>query len=221
MCFSAAASLSAAGVTGAVGVLTLAKTAHVRELPLAVVPLIFSAQQALEGALWLTIGQNSPASQVGLLVDMFVAIALVVWPVWVPLAAGLVESRRNHKLVLYAMLALGAAMAAYGAHDMTAHPFSVQIAQHALCYVNATPYSPVMMAGYIACVCAPLFISSDPVLRLLGAIVGVGLAIAAGFFYMAFTSVWCFFAAAASGVIYFHFYRRAAARLSRLAHVAI
>ena len=50
MCFSAAASLSAAAVTGAVGVLTLAKTANARELPLAVVPLVFSAQQALEGA---------------------------------------------------------------------------------------------------------------------------------------------------------------------------
>ena len=59
-----------------------------------------------------------------------------------------------------------------------------------------------------------------PVLRLLGAIVGVGLAIAAGFFYMAFVSVWCFFAAAASGLIYFHFYRRAA-RLSRLANMAV
>jgi hypothetical protein len=221
MCFSAVASLSAAVVTGAVGVLTLSKAASLRELPLAAAPLLFSLQQALEGALWLTIDQNSPATQWGLLVNMFVALALVVWPAWVPLAAGLVEPRRNRRLVLYAMLLPGLGMAAFGAFDMTSHPFSVQVAQHALCYVNATPYPPVMMGGYMLCICAPLFISSDPVLRLMGLIVGLGLAIAAGFFYMEFISVWCFFAAAGSAVIYLHFYRRVAARLSHLARAAV
>ncbi len=60
----------------------------------------------------------------------------------------------------------------------------------------------------------PLLISSDPVLRLLGVIVGLGLAVAAGFFYLSFVSKWCFFGAAGSAVIYLYFHRRAAARLS-------
>ena len=173
---------SAAAVTGAVGILTLAKTASLRELPLAAAPLIFSVQQALEGALWLTVGQNSPASQWGLLVNMFVGIALIVWPAWVPLAAGLVEPRRNRQFVLYALLLPGLGMAAFGALDMADHAFSVQVAQHALCYVNATPYPPIMMVGYILCTSAPLFVSSDPILRLLGLVVGSGLMIAAAFF---------------------------------------
>jgi hypothetical protein len=105
-------------------------------------------------------------------------------------------------------------MAIYGAHDMAVSPFTVQIVRHTLCYVNATPYPPLMMAGYILSVCVPFLISSDPLLRGLGLIVGFGLAIAAGFFYVSFISVWCFFAAAGSAVIYLYFYRRAASRLA-------
>ena len=217
MCFSAVASISAAVVTGAVGVLTLAKAANLRELPLAAAPLIFSLQQALEGALWLTVGQDSPAANSGLLVNMFVGIALIVWPALVPAAAGLVEPRRIRQMILYALLLPGLGMATFGAIDMVDHPFSVQVAQQTLCYVNSTPYPPVMMGGYILCTCVPLFISSDPVLRLLGVIVGLGLAVAAGFYYMAFVSVWCFFGAAGSAVIYLYFYRRVAATLSQLA----
>jgi hypothetical protein len=220
MCFSAVASLSAAAVTGAVGVLTLSKVATLRELPLAAAPLLFSVQQALEGILWLTAGQNGYAPYSGLAVNMFLAIALVVWPALVPAAAGLIEPRRKRQIFIYALLLPGLGMAAFGAHDMAANAFTVQVVQHTLCYINATPYPPAMMAGYILCICLPLFFSSDAVLRLLGLIVGLGLAIAAGFFYVAFVSVWCFFAAAGSAVIYLYFYKRAA-RLSLLPKAAV
>lgn len=220
MCFSAVASLSAAAVTGAVGVLTLSKAASLKELPLAAAPLVFSVQQALEGILWLNVGQNGAAPYSGLLVNMFVAVALIVWPVLAPAAAGLVEPRRKRQMIIFTLLLPGLGMAAFGAHDMVTSGFSVQVARHTLCYVNATPYPPILMGGYILCTCAPLFLSSDPVLRLLGAIVGLGLAIAAGFFYLGFVSVWCFFAAAGSAVIYLYFYRRAAARPSFLAKAA-
>jgi hypothetical protein len=220
MCFSAVASFSAAAVTGTVGLLTLSKAASLKELPLAAAPFVFSVQQALEGILWLTVGQNGAAPYTGLAVNMFLIIALIVWPVLVPAAAGLIESRNQRQMTIYAFLLPALGMAVYGAHDMVANHFAVQAVQHTLCYVNATPYPPIMMAGYILCTCAPLIISSDPILRLLGLIVGLGLAIAAGFFYLSFVSVWCFFAAAGSAVIYLYFYRRAATRFPLLTKAA-
>lgn len=216
MCFSATASISAAAVTGAVGLLTLSKVANLRELPLAAAPLVFSLQQALEGALWLTMGDNGGASYAGPLVNIFVGIALIVWPALVPAATGLVEPQRGRQLMLYGMVLLGLGLAAFGARDMIHNPFSAQVVQHTLCYVNVTPYPPVMMGGYVLCTCAPLFISSEPVLRLLGFIVGAGLAIATGFFYFSFVSVWCFFAAASSVIVYLFFHRRVSFRQANL-----
>src|SRR5262249_22728319 len=58
MCFSAAASFSAAGLLGLTGIATLAQVRNRAELPLAFTPLLFAAQQAVEGALWLTVPQG-------------------------------------------------------------------------------------------------------------------------------------------------------------------
>ena len=53
MCFSATASFLAAGVTGAIEVVAIARTRRASEAPLAAAPLIFAAQQGIEGLLWL------------------------------------------------------------------------------------------------------------------------------------------------------------------------
>ncbi len=57
------------------------------------------------------------------------------------------------------------------------------------------------------CTCVPLLLSSHPILRVLGAVVAVGGAISAYAYYATFTSVWWFFAAADSTLLYFHFKR--------------
>lgn len=220
MCFSAAASFSTAAITGTVGFMTLSKAANLRELPLAAAPLIFGLQQALEGVIWLTVSRTGAVPYVGRVVDLFLIIALILWPILVPAAVGLVESRSQRQMIIYALLLPALGMALYGAHDIATHNFSVQAVQHTLCYVNAAPYPPIMMAGYILCTCGPLIIASDLILRLLGLIVGLGLVIAGSLFFLSFVSVWCFFAAIGSAVIYLYFYRRTASRLSLLTKAA-
>src|SRR5262249_3687551 len=73
MCFSAAASFSAAGLLGLAGIGTLAQVRKRIELPLAVTPLLFAAQQAIEGVLWLTVNQGRAHSLT--LANLFAAIA--------------------------------------------------------------------------------------------------------------------------------------------------
>lgn len=51
MCFSPEASFTTAAVTAVVGVYALARIQRPRELPFAVMPLCFSAQQIGEGLL--------------------------------------------------------------------------------------------------------------------------------------------------------------------------
>ena len=53
MCFSAAANFVGSGVLGAVGVFTLTKVKHRRELLFASLPTLFAIHQFTEGFVWL------------------------------------------------------------------------------------------------------------------------------------------------------------------------
>ena len=53
MCFSAAANFVGSGALGAVGVITLTKVRHRRELLFASLPALFAIHQFIEGFVWL------------------------------------------------------------------------------------------------------------------------------------------------------------------------
>ncbi len=62
MCFSATANFVGSGVLGAVGVVTLTKVKHQRELLFASLPTLFAIHQFIEGFVWLGLdGTLSPA----------------------------------------------------------------------------------------------------------------------------------------------------------------
>src|SRR5258708_10605191 len=62
MCFSATANFVGSGVLGAVGVVTLTKVKHRRELLFASLPVLFAVHQFIEGFVWLGLdGILSPA----------------------------------------------------------------------------------------------------------------------------------------------------------------
>ena len=196
MCFSAAASFSAAGLLGLTGVGTLAQVRKRTELPLALTPLFFAAQQAIEGTLWLSVPEGRAHSLT--LANIFAAIALVVWPVMIPLAVALVEKEPLRRLPMLIMMPAGIGVAVYSAGTTLAHPYLAWPVGHALTYVDNHPYSPTMLAIYLFCTCLPPLISSSRILNLFGVIVAAGLGIAMLAFYESFVSVWCFFAALAS-----------------------
>lgn len=96
MCFSATASFVASGVLLPLGAATLTmahRKGDRQALPLAVAPLVFSLQQALEGMVWLGLdtpllatGAGSDSLTMGaVLAYLFFAFAF--WPVWMPWSA--------------------------------------------------------------------------------------------------------------------------------------
>ena len=209
MCFSAAASFSAAALLGLTGIATLAHARKRAEIPLAAVPLIFAAQQAAEGALWLTVGQGRAHSL--LLANIFAGIALVVWPVMIPLAIAMVERDPIRRLVMLILAPAGIGVAVYSAGTTLAHPYLAWPVGYTLTYVDNHPYSPSMLAIYLLCTCLPPLMSSSRILNLFGVIVAVGLGIAMLAYYESFLSVWCFFAALASFTLLRFFRQRRAA----------
>jgi len=70
----------------------LRQVTHPRELPLAVVPLLFSFQQALEGVLWLRLsGDGEHSAEISVLSVGFLVFAEFLWPTYAALAVLLVE----------------------------------------------------------------------------------------------------------------------------------
>jgi hypothetical protein len=53
MCFSAAANFVGSGALGAIGVITLTRVKHKRELLFASLPALFAIHQFIEGFVWL------------------------------------------------------------------------------------------------------------------------------------------------------------------------
>lgn len=113
MCFSASASFAVAAGTGAVGIWSARRASESREIPLALIPLIFAGQQSIEGALWLWLGQDPQFPWIGPFASGFMFLALVVWPVWAPFSAVLVEGDRGRRWAIAVILALALPLTAY------------------------------------------------------------------------------------------------------------
>jgi len=210
MCFSATASFAAAALTGAVGVATLGRVKRLRDIPLASIPLVFGAQQAIEGTLWLGLRADPGSSSNQALAATFTAIALVLWPALAPLAIGLAERNKTVRLLIYALLPVGIILGSYSMLLIAQHPYTATIVNANICYISGASYPTAGLVAYVVCTCLPPLLSTDIFVRRAGVSIGVGMGISSVFYYQGFFSVWCFFAALASAMIFGSFQRRSA-----------
>jgi len=213
MCFSATASFFTAGVAGTIGVLSLARANEGRELPLAATPLLFALQQGIEGFLWLNLPLAPGGSISTGLTVLFLFFAQVFWPVYAPIAILLVEPSEQRRRVMQLCLAIGVSVGAYLFWPILSRPHGAVILDNHIVYVTEYRPSAALALSYLASTCLPLVVSSRRTVIALGAIVLAGTVAAYAFYWEAFVSVWCFFAAAASVVILCHFERARRLRL--------
>jgi len=205
MCFSAAASFAAAGVTGLLGAGTLARKRLRSETALAGIPLLFAMQQALEGVIWLVLPTASGGAGAAALGFMYLFVAQCVWPVWAPLAVLLIEPDPRRRRLIMACLVLGVALSAYLMWGLVSQAPQPHLMEGHITY-GSGPGDPVLEGlVYLGVTCLPFLFSSRPVLWVMGTIIFVGAATAHIFYLHAFQSVWCFFAALGSIVLLGHF----------------
>ncbi len=197
MCFSAAASFSAAAVCGVIGAAAL-RRARKPDLMLAAIPLIFGAHQALEGAVWLTEAEGwGRCAGYG-----FAGIAFCFWPVYTPLAAWLSEPDGSRRSWMLPFLVLGVAVAILAASVLYAG-LKIDFAAHHIKYVPGRRYPLIFDYLYAAAVVGPLLLSRSIFLRIFGGLILAFFGVSTTLFNPARYSVWCFFAAISSAVLYF------------------
>jgi hypothetical protein len=204
VCFSATASFTAGTALSAVGGLTLRQSRGRRELPLALVPLLFGVQQFSEGALWLSLRHDLPLLR-SWATYIFSMFSHVVWPIFVPLAIVLVETKRRRRTALGAFQLLGVGVGLYLLYFIVRFPVTARVEGRSIFYDSPHFFIGGVLVAYLLATCVSGLFSSHRCINVFGVLAFV-LAIAAyEVSVKTFVSVWCFFAAVLSLLVYAHF----------------
>src|SRR6202142_2943878 len=217
MCFSAAANFVGSTALGAIGVVTLTKVKHRRELLFASLPILFAIHQFIEGFVWLGLdGILSPA----VTHDMgaaFMLYAQGLLPFLLPLSVLLFEPDGAGRRRMLPFLAVGTGTTLYILWALTAFPTQVYVKGNSIVYINQATNNTAVAILYVIATCGSLFFSKVRAMVLFGAANLTILLIVMLFKRYAFTSLWCAYAAIASVIILAYFWKSAGIRPFRYA----
>jgi hypothetical protein len=207
MCFSAAANFVGSGVLGTIGVITLTKVKHRRELLFATLPTLFAIHQFIEGFVWLGLdGAMSPAvaHNMG---AAFMLYAQGLLPFLLPLSVLLFEPNNKSRRRMLPFLGIGGATTLYILWALTAYPTEVYVKGNSIVYINAATNNEAVAVVYVIATCGSLFFSKIPDMIIFGAANLVILLTVMVLKRYAFTSLWCAYAAVASVIILAYFWK--------------
>lgn len=200
MCFSTEASFTAALVLGVAGGLTLKNTTSKSQFFIAAIPLLFAIQQFSEGLIWLYLGKHIGTHEMFIHAQLsFLTFAFLIWPIWIPLSFFMIEPIKWKRIALLILLSFGIALSFLNLTYAMREDISISIVNHSIQYSG---HVPEQMITYPLITLLPMFISSLRNIWIYGLLTLLAF-IAANYFYTAtFTSVWCFFSAVISIMIY-------------------
>ncbi len=212
MCFSAAANFVGSGVLGAVGVVTLTKVKHRRELLFASLPTLFAVHQFIEGFVWLGLdGILSPeiTHNMG---AAFVLYAQGLLPFLMPLSVLLFEPNAKSRSRMRPFLVIGSLTTLYILWALIAYPLQVSIRSNSIEYINPATNNTFVAVLYVIATCGSLLFSKIKDMVIFGIANMAILLIVMAVKRYAFTSLWCAYAAVASVIILAYFWKSSGIR---------
>ena len=207
MCFSAAANFVGSGVLGTLGILTLTKVKHRRELLFAALPTLFAVHQFMEGFVWLGLDGNLSATVAHDMGAAFVLYAQGLLPFLLPLSVLLFEPDVRSRRRMLPFLIVGTATALYILWALTAYSTQVFIRGNSIVYINQGTNNTTVAVLYVIATCVSLFFSKVKDMVLFGAANLVILLAVLAVKRYAFTSLWCAYAAVASVIVLAYFWK--------------
>ena len=203
MCFSATASFVAGTSLSAIGVATISKVRHRSEMPLALIPLLFGIQQLIEGGIWLTFSRDAPMLRQSLTYG-YSLFSHVLWPIYVPFAFRFLETEPWRRNVMQGFQVAGVAAGGYLWYSLIARPIVAEVIGSHILYDSPHFYVEPVIALYVAATCFTGFVSSHTFVRMFGVMALLSFLATYLLAARALVSVWCFFAAILSLLIYVH-----------------
>jgi hypothetical protein len=212
MCFSATANFVGSGVLATVGVVTLTKVRHRRELLFASLPTLFAIHQFIEGFVWLGLdGYLSPA----VTRDMgaaFMLYAQGLLPFLMPLSVLLFEPNAKRRRAMWPFLIIGTLTTLYMLWALIAYPTQIFVKGNSIVYINPATNNTTLAILYVIATCGSLFFSKVKDMVVFGAANLVILLTVMAVKRYAFTSLWCAYAAIASIIMLAYFWKSAGVR---------
>ena len=206
MCFSAPASFIAAATLVTAGVVTLRMASRPSQMPFAAVPLLFGIQQFIEGLIWLSFDNASPLPNPPL-TFVYSLFSHVLWPIYVPFAIRLLETVHWRRQALLATQVAGVLVGLYLLYFLAQFPVTARVLGQHIVYESPHFYQVPVMAIYLIATCASSMLASHRLIRLFGLLSLVTFLAAYAIHAATLVSVWCFFAAILSVIVYLYFHR--------------
>ncbi|NHE58845.1 DUF6629 family protein [Cyclobacterium plantarum] len=204
MCFSAGASFGASILLGTIGIASIQKTKNLQSLPFASIPMFFALQQIMEGMLWIGLGEHVDSNWRFFPTLIFLGFSQVLWPIWVPLSILFLENNQTRRKVLSVLLLIGISVSCYFLYCMIAFDFSAEIRSGHIKYTLDFPVFLEKWSGafyFLPIVLSP-FLAGRKEIRFLGIAVLISFLITMIFFSDYLISIWCFFAALLSILVF-------------------
>ena len=159
MCFSATANFVGSTALGAVGVVTLTKVKHRRELLFASLPLLFAIHQFIEGFVWLGLDGILSPTVTHNMAAAFMLYAQGLLPFLLPLSVLLFEPNGKGRTRMLPFLALGTGTTLYILWALTAYPTEVYVRGNSIVYMNQATNNTAVAVLYVIATCGSLFFS--------------------------------------------------------------
>lgn len=207
MCFSATASFTAGALLLGIGTLTLRAARSPREF--AGIPLLFALQQLIEGVIWLTFRIEAPLLNT-VMTHVYSFFSHVLWPVYLPMAVFMIEPPGPRRRALFAFAVAGAAVGTYLLCVLVAFPVVSRPTGQHVEYDSPHFFAASVMTLYLVSTTVSPLLSTHRLVKVFGTLALLSFGAAYYFYARWFISVWCFFAALLSIVIYVHFVARPA-----------
>ncbi len=207
MCFSAVANFTGSGILGTIGVITLTRVKHRRELLFASLPTLFAVHQFIEGFVWLGLdGVLSPAVTRDM-AAAFMLYAQGLLPFLLPLSVMLFEADARCRRRMLPFLVVGTLTALYILWALIAYPTQTFIKANSIVYINPATNNTAVAVLYVIATCGSLLFSKVKDMLIFGLANLAILLVVMVVKRYAFTSLWCAYAAIASVIILAYFWK--------------
>lgn len=206
MCFSAKVSFTAGVVLTAVGIATTFKSKRKDQLLIALIPLLFAAQQFAEGVIWLFMNEEflkTPLSNFAL--NAYLLFAWAIWPIYFPLAFFLPEKVTWKRILMGACFFIGCYIAFADLRFLFMEEINPKVVENSIFYGVNPAYKTF---SYVIVTILPPLVSSLKGIPQFGLLLIASFIVSQTIFSYTMTSVWCFFAALLSFYLYFIFNQR-------------
>jgi len=205
VCFSPEGDLAGGLIVTAIGIDAYR---HLRgrnnHLLLATMPVVLGFHQLDETLVWWGLQGHVPHSVGRVAMWIYLLIAMVVVPILVPLAIWKLQPTPRRRWILAPFVALGIGVATVLLITMLRGPVTVRLGAFHLAYSIGLRNGILIVGLYVLATCGSLLCSGYRDIVIFGLANVVAVVVLARLTADGFASLWCFYAAVASGAISLH-----------------